>query len=149
MKRLFLPLALLVLVVTACGDDDTTDTGADNGEVDFSGSWQLESGTVDDTPIDIADGNAITMDITTEGDVTSIAGTSGCNQYGGGVEVGADTLRISEVFSTMMACDPPEIMAAESAYLGALERVDTVTRNDDQLVLTGEGVELVFVPIEM
>lgn len=48
-----------------------------------------------------------------------VAGNSGCNQYGGGVEVTGNQIKVSGMFSTMMACAEP-VMQQEQAYLAAL-----------------------------
>ena len=45
-----------------------------------------------------------------------------------------------------MACEP-DVMAAETAYLGALGRADTVAHDGADLVLTGDGVRLRFSPV--
>lgn len=65
-----------------------------------------------------ADGVETTL-IFGEGD-PSLGGTGGCNSYGGSITFEEDgSLSISDVFSTMMACEEPK-MSQERAFFDAL-----------------------------
>jgi heat shock protein HslJ len=106
----------------------------------IAGAWQLEEGTLDGDPIPLVDGFPITLTI----DAETVGGTAACNGYGGSYTFEDGEIAISELGATAMACVPEETMAAEAAYLEALTRATTVSATDDQLTITGEGVELVF-----
>lgn len=102
--------------------------------LDTFGSWELVSGESDGRPIPMVESHPITIEIDEDG----VGGTAACNHYfaspGGGFG------------QTEMLCFPDEVMDSESAYLVALARV-TRSGTGGQLVLTGEGVELVFRPL--
>jgi len=74
-----------------------------------------------------------------------LSGSGGCNRYGGGFTREDQTLRVGPIFSTMMACSQP-IMTQENAFLAALEAAATLRLANNQLILSGDGVELVFEP---
>jgi heat shock protein HslJ len=65
-----------------------------------------------------------------------IAGHAGCNRLSGGYEIKADTLKLTHLTTTRMAC--PEI-ATEHAFLNALESVTHWRLMDNQLVLLDGG----------
>jgi heat shock protein HslJ len=48
---------------------------------------------------------------------------------------------------TEMACSPQEAMEAEAMFADAIIRIDTISL-DEQLTLTGNGVEMVFEALE-
>ena len=52
-----------------------------------------------------------------------IAGTGGCNQYFASYTVDGGNLTIGQAGSTMMACEPVEIMEQEAAFLAVLGSV--------------------------
>lgn len=63
----------------------------------------------------------------------SLGGTGGCNTYGGSVTVDGDGgLSISDVFSTMMACEDPK-MSQERAFFDALGATTGYSVEDDTL----------------
>jgi heat shock protein HslJ len=72
-----------------------------------------------------------------------LGGTSFCNHYSSTYRLDGAALAIDGLDSTDMGCEPL-VMAAESAYLSALGRADTVALDGADLVLTGDGVRLRF-----
>jgi heat shock protein HslJ len=100
----------------------------------------LASGTVDGAPLPTLDDHPITAVV----DGSSISGRSACNRYGGRVDVAPGGVTIGELFGTDMACGPDEVMALESAYLGALGRVRAIEVIDGQLAMRADGVDLRF-----
>lgn len=105
------------------------------------GSWELVSGFADGQPIPTVDSHPITLTIGPD----AIGGTAACNSYffAGSLPVG-DGLSFGV---TEMACLPAEVMESETAFLGALARIqETAVAND--LVLLGDGVELTFRALE-
>lgn len=77
---------------------------------------------------------------------SSVSGSAGCNSYRSTFEwIGNDGLRFGALSSTRMACEP-EVMAAEAEFVAALGIVRGFRIEDEsKLVLSGDGVELVFV----
>lgn len=131
--RTIASLIILALASTACLGSDFEDS--------VEGSWQLEQGTLDGSPVPIVNTHPITM--TLEGD--EISGAAACNSYFGQWELSGNMFSIPEGLAwTEMACMPSEVMESESAYLDALLRVDTVTVDDATLTLVGDGTELTF-----
>ena len=131
--------AVLVLLLAACGDA-TPGTGSDPAALD--GDWQLTSGTVDGTDLDLSTG-----EVTLTVDGVGWGGTAACNQYFATATGDGDQVTVEGVGSTEMACDEP-LMALESAYLTALQRVSTVAAVGDTLTLaSGDGVTLEFEPV--
>lgn len=92
---------------------------------DLVGSrWQLT--TLDGQPV--AADTTSTLIISAD----SIGGNGGCNTYGGKLEKTPGGIDISEVFSTMMACDGLE---QEQAFFAALEAADSFALIDGGLQL--------------
>jgi heat shock protein HslJ len=133
-----LTAAVLALGLGACGTS-TDDTTPDDlfGEV----TWLLTGGNVDGTALQPFADAPVTLTVT-EG---QLGGRAACNSYGADITVNNAEISIGMIISTEMACEPPEIMALEASYLGALGRVTTATRTSEaMLTLNGEGVTLQF-----
>lgn len=110
-------------------------------ELASDGLWVLQAGTVDGEPLAVEADAAVTMDF---GD-RQVGGQSACNGYGAEFDVDGDQLSIMVTDGTDMGCREA-VEALEDAYLDALPRITSFDRQaDDRLVLTGDGVELVFV----
>lgn len=135
MRRALVFVAVLGLTLAACAEP--SEPGASDPT---ESAWVLESGTLDGADVPIVDDHPITLIF--EG--TGIAGTSACNSYFGGYTINGAEIAFTGVGSTMMACEPQEVMDSETKYLQALALVDAFTASDETLTLTGEGVELVF-----
>lgn len=108
------------------------------------GDWVLVSGQTADGEIEIVDGHAPQITI----DGYAITGTGGCNQIGFAEPDEELDDWPTEFVSTMMACDPPQIMEQEAQFLQALEDLEDVAVEDDQLVISGSASELRFDPAE-
>lgn len=114
-----------------------TDT-AGGGEIPL-GTWALVSyGSPDNPQPALADVPA-NLTFTAEG----INGQGSCNQYSGAYQYDNGTLTISNVISTLMACEQP-IMEQESAFLGALQTATTFQVNNGQLQISYSGGVLTF-----
>jgi heat shock protein HslJ len=125
-------------------DDETTDDEDGMSFADaYSGQYELL--TLNGTPV--LEGTTITMSLDAGTDLT-VSGSAGCNGYGGDiVSFMPDNIEFGPIASTMMACSEPEgIMEQETAFLQALENVDTLdeAQGSADIVLRGEGVELVW-----
>lgn len=141
---------IALTMLTACGGGDSADDATDPGVEDITGldafgsdQWVLVDGTVDGTPLAPIDTHPVTLTLTPEG----LGGTSACNSYFGPIGTDGDSLTISDLVSTTMACMDDGVMDLESAFLGAMPRVTAATRSDGALSLTGDNVELNFTTV--
>ncbi len=69
-----------------------------------------------------------------------VAGDTSCNNFSGVVAVDGEKLKLGPMRMTRKAC-APELMRLESEYLKAMERVEKWELREDQLYLTGAGLE--------
>jgi heat shock protein HslJ len=93
-------------------------------------TWGVEQ--IDDRPADHA---AATLRFVSD---TRVAGRAGCNQYAGALQLGTDTIRISEALSTRMAC-APEVMEQEARFLAAATAARTFRRDGERLLLLDDA----------
>jgi heat shock protein HslJ len=79
-----------------------------------------------------------------------VGGSSGCNTYGGSYEVKGESISVTEIFVTEMACmDPEGVMEQEQTYLEYLSGVTTFRVSEGQLQMTRpDGETLTFRPAE-
>jgi heat shock protein HslJ len=130
-------VVVLLTLLAACAEPSSP-AGDPTGVV-----WELQSGRIDEGPVPIVEGHPITLSLTDEG----AGGTSACNSYSGEYVVSDDRISFSDLTHTEMGCVPAEIMESERVYLEGLARVDRFSTGEGDLNLSGEGVELVFVPL--
>ena len=141
----FRRVAFLAIIagLAACGGQGVSSPPDATGDpFDPTGSWRLSSGSANGGEVPVVDDHPITM--TLEG--SEIGGTAACNHYGGRLTVTGGRLEITELSMTAMGCEAP-VQASESAYVAALDAVDSIAGDGDQLVLSGPGVELRFDPL--
>jgi heat shock protein HslJ len=152
MKRTLILITLLGLTVAACGDDETVGSEgpgepADAGDGDVAvdpfgdSTWELTSGTVGGEDLVLVDGSPVTLTVT-DGQAS---GRSACNNYFGELVVDGSSVTPGMFGSTEMACMEEGVMELEAAYLGAMQTVTGVAVEGEELVLTGDDVELRFV----
>ncbi len=67
-------------------------------------------------------------------DAGRVAGSGGCNRFGGTYKATGDRLSFSPLATTRMAC-PPDIMKKEQAFLGMLADVRGMHIDGDRLEL--------------
>ncbi|MEZ4674263.1 MAG: DUF4377 domain-containing protein [Caldilineaceae bacterium] len=77
-----------------------------------------------------------------------LSGSAGCNSYGGEYTVAGNTLTLSPVASTLMACADETVMAAESAYLTALASAGDYAIAENLLTITYAAGQLTFMAAE-
>lgn len=107
--------------------------------------WQLISyGPPDDETLVIPD-SLITLEFPVEGEV---AGSGGCNSYGGSYESTEDSIVFNEVVRTEMACADEQITAQEQVYFDALQSITQYVLTEDGLTIWyGDGEsQLNFLP---
>ena len=131
--------SVLLLTALLAGCAERTGGGS---ATDVVGAWFLAEGSADGAPLPQPPGGHATLDVGAD----TLGGRSFCNHYSSTYRLDGDSLTIDGLGGTEMACEP-EVMAAETAYLSALGRADTVARDGDDLVLTGDGVRLRFSPV--
>ncbi len=128
---MWLALIANALLVAGCGNDYSQTAEAMPEQVDLTSSvWQVED-------IDlggIIDSSHITIDIP---EPTRIAGSAGCNQYFGTLELGTSTFQVSAVGSTKKSC-APALNLQEQRFLQALQSVTRFTVDDVFLRLYDE-----------
>ena len=78
-------------------------------------------------------------EITAEFKDGNLAGNAGCNNYFGTYQVDGNTLKVSGIGSTMMACLETGVMEQEQAYLAALEQSATFQAQADSLQIADAG----------
>ncbi len=103
--------------------------------------WKLLRYGAESTPATPIGDQAITLTFGAE----SIGGSGGCNTYGGGYRVDGATISFSNIFSTLIACEPETIAKQETAYFQALRKA-TEFRFEDGLLIVRYGADeaLVF-----
>jgi heat shock protein HslJ len=136
-------LVLLTGLVAACGGAGGPTPDPTVPAEDPAGAWRLEAGTVSGERIPLVDDAPITLVI--EG--SEMSGVASCNSYGARIAFANGGIELSELGMTAMGCEEAR-MAAEAAYVRALDAVDALRLEDTDLVLTGREVELRFVRLE-
>ena len=135
--------AALLTATAACGDQSGpagSGSGSGSGSsISLTGAWQLTSGTVDGTALDLGVPRPVTLTV----DGTKASGSSACNLYFSDLTVSGGTVTFGTIGGTEMACQD-DLMNLEGKYLSALARVTGGSRAGETLILTGDGVRLEF-----
>jgi len=106
-------------------------------------SWQLVSFD-EGTPV--VENSVVTI---TFDDTMHIAGSSGCNDYGGRYSFNGNKISFNEVISTLMACADERINTQEISFFLALEKATTFEISATELVIYyGDGAKMTFIHIE-
>ncbi|MEX1038212.1 MAG: META domain-containing protein [Acidimicrobiia bacterium] len=134
-KARILTLALLVLVVAACGTEPPLAQ-----PIDLTGSWQLTSGSHGDETVE----PIATHPVTIEFSANRVGGTAACNGYGGTFDISTGALAIDGISITEMGCFPTEVMELERAYVDALLAVNDAIIEGTTLTLSGPETTLEF-----
>lgn len=124
LRRILLALAALSLSLPAVADGESLATLVGT-------SWRLAQ--LDDEPV----APSVTSTLMISAD--SIGGNGGCNTYGGNIAETPTGIDITEVFSTLMACDG---LNQEQAFLAALEAADSFAVVAGNLQLLENGTLL-------
>lgn len=109
------------------------------------GEWRLTAYNFTDAVPYPIDQNEVTLNINKAG---KLGGRSGCNVYGGSYSTEKGRLKISDIISTMMACDEPS-MEFERGFHATLAAATKLKIVDGELTLTDRktGNSLTFVPV--
>jgi heat shock protein HslJ len=136
-------LAVISLLVVACGGQAADNLGAAREGDPRLGHWILDSGTLDGADLVILTANPITMTL----DGSRVHGRAACNSYSGTYTFDdAGAFQITDgVAVTEMWCGDEAVMESEAAYLAALQKVNRAELTSTGMVLTGGDAELRFV----
>jgi len=125
-RRFFIGLAVAAMALSALACSASGGTG---GTIDGT-SWKLTSYSVSGTSTNVPAG--VVVDAHFAGD--RVSGFGGCNAYGGTATISGSTIKISDVFSTQMACEG-DGSTVETAYLANLANAATFTATADALTI--------------
>jgi heat shock protein HslJ len=154
---------LFALLTIACGDDQTVDAGdtvdpSDSADGDDSasggimpslaGTWVLERLEVDGQAVSLPlneNGESIAPTMTIE--LGEIQGDSGCNSFGGRIDVTEDgSAVITDLFNTEMACMGEGLMDFEQVYLSTLRSVTGWDADPNGIALVTENGRIDYGP---
>lgn len=132
MKKYLLILFIICIMISACASKENTRT--------LVGSWRLTVyGPVDSTTPAVPDVDATLI----FGEDGTLAGSTGCNEFGGDYMVGGDKITFGQIVSTLILC-PDLQMAQEEAMFQVLMETATFKIEGDTLTITKNDTVLVF-----
>lgn len=131
-------MLIAALAVTGAAAQSVTPEATD--ELGLPGStWLLTATSGQDHQTLVLPGSGITLNFEGEDRIT---GYGGCNGYSGVYTLGEDgEIALSEIISTLRACDDTQMTTQESIYLSALNGVTHYELSERQLTLHVEDVE--------
>lgn len=131
-------LLTLTIVLSACAP---VQPAASSPSLEGS-MWNLSGFRTADSLIPPVSKTQVTLDFE-EGQVS---GSSGCNGYGANYTLEGNNISFStEGFvSTLMFCDPQEIMDQETRFLTWIQNAETVALEGEQLIIRTTEGDLVF-----
>jgi heat shock protein HslJ len=146
--------ACVVLLLATCrsspaGSMDNTGqatpaavTPAAIGAAELEGTaWRLVEYGPTDAPIAALAEPPVTVTFEAGG---RLAGSGGCNSYGGTYALDGQSLSIGEIVSTRMACADDRAMQQETTILAALDAATGLQLAGDELILDYDGGKLRF-----
>jgi len=137
MKYLTLLMIALAMIASAC-----TAIQAAGGELTVPSSWKLVSFEKEGSEIPVVEGSTVTLELAEDG---QLGGSGGCNSYGAAYAIDGKTLKVEEVISTLMACADEKLMEQESQYFAAIHSATGFEVSGDNLTISYEGGQLIFV----
>lgn len=103
--------------------------------------WMLESYGKPGSMNNVLEGTKVTANFSPG----RVGGSDGCNAYGGDCKIVGNTLSISKIIMTLIACSPP-IMKQERQYLDSLKAAETYEIKGKKLYIhCGKEGDLIFV----
>lgn len=137
-------MSMAAIVLSACqssGLDTLSNLSPNAQNSPAAGIWQLSQGSIDQRPL-----NTALASITLQTGNGEFSGNSGVNQYRVKVQQQGAQLAVEEQIQITRMAGSIEEMRLESDYLSALRRVKQSSQQADSLLLSGDGVELIFKP---
>lgn len=144
--------AFLQMLQTATGltmSENSLTIHTPDGDLQFSPAENAVLEGTDWGLSGIAQGDAVVntwvdANITIKFSESQVSGNAGCNSYGGSYQIDGTTLALSELISTMMACEE-EVSQREAEFLAALATVSQFRTEMNQLILTdAAGNDVLF-----
>jgi heat shock protein HslJ len=133
MKR---SLLILIWSLGACGCDNNSPVGPSDV---IGPTWLLVSvERAGSAPLIVENPSRYTLRFEADG---RLAVTSDCNGCAGVYQVSGSTLSVEALQCTLVACP---LGSLDSHYRAALERAQSLARDDDELVIEGGGERLRF-----
>ncbi len=102
-------------------------------------AWVLVEGESPDGPVPLVDGWPITLVF----DDTSFGGVAACNDYGADASVSGTAITIEGLGWNDVGCGEA-VIASEAAFFAAIQNVEAINLDGDELTLFGEASRLVF-----
>jgi heat shock protein HslJ len=122
-------IAVLAVLASVSAGGDSDDEGLADS------SWVV----TDMQGVELADGTAATVSFT----ATTLSANGGCNTATGGYTTSGDTIAVSPLASTLIACEPP-ISDMESAFFARLQAAETYETDGDTLTIDGSDGPIVL-----
>ena len=123
---------IFTLLLSACGQQ-----GGAAPAADLTGQWTLTTLYGQEPLSDTT--------ITANFENGEIGGQAGCNSYGGQYSTAGQSLSISTLVQTEMAClNPAGVMDQESTYLKTLPQAASFSINGDQLEIQNAAGETIL-----
>jgi heat shock protein HslJ len=134
--------AVVILLAAGCGDDDAG-TGGDG---ELTGRTFLSAAiTEGGQDRDLVEGTRISLDFTTDGQVSANAG---CNHLFGDVTITSERLEVGPMGGTEMGCDPQR-HAQDEWLMDLLQSSPAWLLDGDRLTLTAADTEIVLLDREV
>lgn len=146
LNKLFSPLLLILLIVViALSACSPAQPGSPSSSLDGT-QWNLIGFGSPDALTPPVENSHLTLDFA-DGQVS---GSAGCNGYGASFTLEGDTISFSTegFMTTLMFCEPAELMDQETKFLAWMQKAQTVEFAGTQLIIhTSEG-DLTFDPAQ-
>ncbi len=131
-----------MLLTSSCGGEDASTSS----EGDLTGRTFLSESVAEDGQARaLVDGTRISLDFTTDGQVSAYAG---CNHLFGDVTIHQDRLDVGPMGGTEMGCGP-ELHGQDEWLMEFLQSSPSWTLDGDRLTLTAAGTEIVLLDREV
>lgn len=151
MNRLFLFVAALAVVATACGTTSAVTTTVEPGAAttttpataglppaELNGTWRLISVALSTQMISVAEEFGANIELM-DGAIT---GNGGCNSLAGSYTAEAGTISFGALSMTEIGC--PDALELETTFVGLLTRADSYSIENGVLIIRAGTEELSF-----
>ena len=108
-------------------------------------TWKLTEATIDGDTKTLP-GRPLSASFAEAENAMHLFGTA-CNNMGATVEGWPRSISVSDASWTEMACDDATLNEAEVWFFDSLQRVTSVAMDGNQLIMWGDGVDLVYDPM--
>jgi heat shock protein HslJ len=137
----------VIVLVTACGDDDSADDSDSSAAAETAPSGEVVAEQLNERSFLSTD---VTGQTLVEGTWLSLTfaddrlgASAGCNTMSGGFEIVEETLVVADLALTLMAC-PDDLAAQDEWFSALLTSSPEIVFADDVLTLTGADTTVVL-----